>query len=143
MEAVGDPPPHIIVGPAAGEDHSRVHAQPLGMEAQIIGVNADAVAADEAWLDGGNSTWSGRRRASHTDTPLAQYLEPPRSSKAMLMSRWAFSIALAASAVRIEQLEHPRLGHCPIEMLQLVENLFVLAGDHLDDLVDPMDPVTD
>ena len=59
--------------------------------------------------------------------------------KAMLMSRWAFSITLAASAALIEAARKtPRAGDRAVDRGELLDDLLVLAGDDLDDLVDRM-----
>ena len=59
--------------------------------------------------------------------------------KAMLMSRWAFSITLAASAVLIEAARKtPALVTAPYIAASRSVDRLVLAGDDLDDPVDRM-----
>ena len=59
--------------------------------------------------------------------------------KAMLMSRWAFSITLAASAALIEAARNtPALGHRAVDRGEPVGDRLVLAGDDLHDPVDRM-----
>ena len=103
VKRVGDPAAHAVVGPAAGEDDLRVMARALGEMAEVIGIDPDAVAADQPRLEAEKIPLGPRRREHVPDG----YADPEKICatsfmKAMLMSRWAFSIALAASAALID-----------------------------------------
>ena len=48
---LGDEGAHVVVDAAAGEDHLGLVAELLGLHRQVVRVDADAVAADEARLE--------------------------------------------------------------------------------------------
>ena len=104
-DLLDDEGPHRVVGTAAGEDDLRVVADLRRAMGQIVGIDADAVAPDQARREvqevplgaGGIEHVVGR------GVPGEQNICETSLMKAMLMSRWAFSITLAASAVRISR----------------------------------------
>ena len=67
---------------------------------------------------------------SQTDTPIFEKIFATSLMKAMLMSRCAFSIALAASG-RLDRggAEHAAAGHRAIDPRELLDHLLILAGD--------------
>ena len=94
---------HVVIDTSAGKDHFRVIAGFLGLMGQIVRIDTDAVASDQA-------------RAKRQEIPLrarcikdfmgidTQGLKISDNSltRAMLTSRCVFSMTLAASATLIE-----------------------------------------
>ena len=70
---------------------------------QVVGVDADAVTADQAGRER-EEVPLGPRRGQHIAGVDAEPVEDDESSfiSAMLRSRWVFSITLAASATLID-----------------------------------------
>ena len=52
VDRVGDPLAHAVIGRPPGEDHARQIAEALRAVAEIIRIDADAVAADQARAEG-------------------------------------------------------------------------------------------
>ena len=139
VQRVGDPRAHPVVGLAAGKDHLRVVAEPLGQMAEVIRIDPDAVAADQPGLEGEEVPLGPRRveHVPHRHPDLREKICATSFMKAMLMSRWAFSIALAAfGGLDRRRAEHPAAGDRAIDLRELLDHLLVLAGDDLGDLVD-------
>ena len=65
---------HIVVDPAPCQDHFRMKAQFLGLEGQVIGIHADAVAAHQAGPEGQEVPFAARR-FQHLQGIDAQALE--------------------------------------------------------------------
>jgi hypothetical protein len=73
------------------------------------------------------------------DTPIREKICVTSFMNAMLMSRWAFSIAFAASAALIEAApECAAAGDRTVDVIHLVEDFRVLCSDDLHDFVDGM-----
>jgi hypothetical protein len=93
---------HAVVDAAAGQDDLGVVADFLRLVGEVVRVDADAVAADQAGAEG-QEVPLGAGGLQHLQGVDASRLKMRASSfiRAMLRSRWVFSITLAASATRM------------------------------------------
>ena len=73
---------HAVVDPPAGQDHLGVVAQALGLGGQVVGIDADAVAADQARRERQEVPLRRRRRAARRGCgcPAGRRSAPARSS---------------------------------------------------------------
>ena len=67
-ETLGDESPHVIVDAAPGQDNLRVITGLLGPGCQVIGVDADAVAADKS---------GGERQSEGSNAPRIERIWKP------------------------------------------------------------------
>ena len=138
VERVGDPRAHPVVGLPAGEDHLRVVPDPLRQVAEVIRIDADAVAADQPRLEG-QEVPLGPRRVEHVPHRNADL----REDLGHFVDERDVDVALRIldRLGRLGRLdrggpEHAPAGHRAIEPGELLDHLLILAGDDLGDLVD-------
>jgi hypothetical protein len=80
-----------------------VIAQLLRLGGEVIGIDADAVAADQAGIEAQEIPLGAGRRQDFAGADADEIADLEISFiRAMLMSRWVFSITLAASATLID-----------------------------------------
>ena len=96
---LGDVLAHAVVDAPAGEDHLRVVAELVGLVRQVVRIDADAVAADEARAER-QEVPLGARGLQHlrVSMPILWKISASSFISAMLRSRCVFSMTLAASA---------------------------------------------
>ena len=97
---LGDELAHAVVDAPAGEDDLRVVAEHLGLVGQVVRVDADAVAADQAGPERQEVPFGAGGLAAPPSVSMPSRSKMIASSfiSAMLRSRCVFSITFAASA---------------------------------------------
>jgi len=103
-EALRDKRTHAIIDASAGEDDLRIIARGLGPSGQAIGIDADAVTADQARGEPQEFHFAPAAcKTSLVGMPSRSKMIASSFISAMLRSRWVFSMTFAASATSIEE----------------------------------------
>ena len=126
---------HAVVDAPAGEDHLRMIAGLLGAERQVIRIDADAVAADQARLERQEIPF-GRRGGQHVAGVDAELLE----DRGQLVHERDVEIALRVldHLGGLGDLDRRRamdagLDHRAVDVGDDVERARILRRHHLDD----------
>ncbi len=139
-EALGDKAAHAVVDAPAGQDHLRVIAGRLGPRGQIIGVDADAMSADEPRRERQKIPFRGGRR-QHLAGRNAEPVEDDRQfvhqrdvevALRILDNLRGFGDFDRRGAMQAG-LDDPA-----IDRGDPLQRLLVLAGDDLDDGFEPV-----
>ena len=140
VKAVGDPGAHAVVDFAPGKDHPRFVAEFAGAVGEIIGIDPDAVAADEAGLER-QEVPLGAGGLQHVPGTEAELGEDLRD----LVDEGDVDVALGVldHLGRLRRLdrcsaEDPPAVHRAIQVGKERAGLRILARDDLDDAIDGM-----
>ena len=132
--------PHAVVDPPPGQDHLRVVAGKLGLVREVVRVDADAVAADQARAER-QEVPLGARGLQHLVRVDAQALE----DDGQLVDEGDVEVALRVldHLGRLGHLDrgraiHPGLHHRAVERGDLLQGLLIIPRNHFENFREHM-----